>query len=174
MAGRCSAVDVGGIPDLVTDGVDGVLVEPDPDALAASLVRLLADPAEIARLAAARALCRRALARHAGGVRRARARSGRRVRLVVITQRVDPEDPALGATVAKLRALAAHVDELVVLTLVARPADLPANVRVKEFGAGGQLLRGARLVGLLVPEFAAGRSRCSRTCRRSTPCLPHP
>ena len=45
--------DVGGIPDLVTDGVDGVLVEPDPDALAASLVRLLADPAEIARLAAA-------------------------------------------------------------------------------------------------------------------------
>ena len=45
--------NVGGIPDLVTDGVDGVLVEPNPDALAASLVRLLADPAEIARLAAA-------------------------------------------------------------------------------------------------------------------------
>ena len=71
----------------------------------------------------------------------------------MITQRVDPEDPALGATVAKLRALAAHVDELVVLTLVARPVDLPANVRVKEFGANGQLLRGARLVGLLVPEL---------------------
>jgi len=75
------------------------------------------------------------------------------VRLVVITQRVDPEDPALGATVAKLRALAAHVDELVVLTLVARPADLPANVRVEEFGAGGRLSRGARLVRLLAPEL---------------------
>jgi glycosyltransferase involved in cell wall biosynthesis len=44
---------VGGIPDLVTDGIDGVLVEPDPEALAESLVRLLADPDEIARLAAA-------------------------------------------------------------------------------------------------------------------------
>jgi glycosyltransferase involved in cell wall biosynthesis len=75
------------------------------------------------------------------------------VRLVVITQRVDADDPALGATVAKLRALAAHVDELVVLTLTARPVDLPANVRVKEFGANGQLLRGARLVGLLIPEL---------------------
>jgi glycosyltransferase involved in cell wall biosynthesis len=75
------------------------------------------------------------------------------VRLVVITQRVDAEDPALGATVAKLRALAAHVDELVVLTLAARPVDLPSNVRVKEFGGKGRLLRGARLVGLLIPEL---------------------
>jgi glycosyltransferase involved in cell wall biosynthesis len=47
---------VGGIPDLVTDGVDGVLADPDPDALAAALVRLLSSPAEIERLAhAARA-----------------------------------------------------------------------------------------------------------------------
>ena len=45
----------------------------------------------------------------------------------MITQRVDPEDPALGATVAKLRALAAYVDELVVLTLVARPVDPPGQ-----------------------------------------------
>ena len=55
--------DVGGIRDLVTDGVNGVLVEPDPDAIAAALVRLLGDPAELARLAAARARRRRALAR---------------------------------------------------------------------------------------------------------------
>ena len=52
------------------------------------------------------------------------------MKLIVITQRVDPDDPALGATVPMLRALAERVDELVVLTLVARDADLPANVRV--------------------------------------------
>jgi glycosyltransferase involved in cell wall biosynthesis len=75
------------------------------------------------------------------------------VRLVFITQRVDADDPALGATVAKLRALAEHVDELVVLTLAARPTDLPANVRIKELGASHRLLRGAHLVAALVPEL---------------------
>lgn len=43
---------VGGIPDLVTDGVDGLLFEPTPDAIAQAL-RVLADPEELARLAAA-------------------------------------------------------------------------------------------------------------------------
>ena len=38
------------------------------------------------------------------------------MRLVVVTQQVDPSSPVLGATVPKLRALAARVDELVVLT----------------------------------------------------------
>ena len=36
------------------------------------------------------------------------------VRLVFVTQRVDPDDPVLGATVAKIAALAARVDEVVV------------------------------------------------------------
>ena len=36
------------------------------------------------------------------------------MRLVVVTQQVDPSSPVLGATVVKLRALAARVDELVV------------------------------------------------------------
>jgi glycosyltransferase involved in cell wall biosynthesis len=44
--------DVGGIRDLVRDGVDGVLVPPEPEALAAALVRLLGDQAELERLAA--------------------------------------------------------------------------------------------------------------------------
>ena len=66
------------------------------------------------------------------------------MRLVVITQRVDPEDPALGATVAKLRALAA------------RDAGLPANVRIKSIGARNQLLRGLRLITTLVPELRGG------------------
>jgi glycosyltransferase involved in cell wall biosynthesis len=44
---------VGGIRDLVTDGVDGVLVPPDPERIADALVRLLGDRAELERLAAA-------------------------------------------------------------------------------------------------------------------------
>ena len=74
------------------------------------------------------------------------------MRLVFVTQRVDEDDPALGATVAKLRALAAQVDELVVLALDARPTELPANVRVRTFGGGSQAGRGARLVAALVRE----------------------
>src|SRR5437763_1757481 len=38
-------------------------------------------------------------------------------RVIVLTQVVDAEHPVLGATVAKIRALAASVDEVVVLAL---------------------------------------------------------
>jgi glycosyltransferase involved in cell wall biosynthesis len=75
------------------------------------------------------------------------------VKLIVITQRVDPDDPALGATVPMLRELASRVDELVVLTLAAREAGLPDNVRVKVIAAPSQLLRGARFVAALAPEL---------------------
>jgi glycosyltransferase involved in cell wall biosynthesis len=45
------ATQVGGIPDLIDDGVQGLLVERrDPDGLAAAIARLLADPAEARRL----------------------------------------------------------------------------------------------------------------------------
>jgi glycosyltransferase involved in cell wall biosynthesis len=43
--------NVGGIPDLVTDGVDGILFEPSPRAIAAAL-RVLDDRDELERLAA--------------------------------------------------------------------------------------------------------------------------
>jgi glycosyltransferase involved in cell wall biosynthesis len=58
-----AATRVGGIPSLLTDGVDGLLVEQgDPVALASALARLLRDRDEAARLgASARAT---ALARH--------------------------------------------------------------------------------------------------------------
>jgi glycosyltransferase involved in cell wall biosynthesis len=68
------------------------------------------------------------------------------MRLCFITQRVDEDDPALGATVPKLRALAGRVDELVVLALDARPTALPANVRVRTFGGGTRVGRTVRLV----------------------------
>ncbi|QXC60278.1 glycosyltransferase family 4 protein [Aquihabitans sp. G128] len=52
------ATEVGGIPDLLTDGVDSVLVPGgDADAMAAAVLRLIDDPARYAALAAgARAL----------------------------------------------------------------------------------------------------------------------
>jgi len=56
-------------------------------------------------------------------------------RLVFLTQSVDPSHPALAATIPKLRALAARVDELVVIAQSAAAADLPANVEVRTFGA---------------------------------------
>src|SRR3546814_2766535 len=50
----CLATRVAAIPELVDDGVTGVLVPPDnPAALAAALARLIADPAARRRLGAA-------------------------------------------------------------------------------------------------------------------------
>jgi glycosyltransferase involved in cell wall biosynthesis len=43
---------VGGIRDLVEDGVDGLLVPPEPEAIADAVVRLLSDRGELERLAA--------------------------------------------------------------------------------------------------------------------------
>ncbi len=59
-------------------------------------------------------------------------------RLVFATQVVDPDDPTLGATVGKLRALAARLDELIVLADRAVPGALPDNCTVHLFGARSQ------------------------------------
>jgi glycosyltransferase involved in cell wall biosynthesis len=52
LAGRpVVSTRVGGVPEVLRDGVDGLLVEPDsPDALAAAVVRVLTDPDLAARL----------------------------------------------------------------------------------------------------------------------------
>ena len=54
------------------------------------------------------------------------------MRLIFVTQSVDAEDPILGATVAKLRALAQRCDELVVITDRIGVHDLPANVHAAD------------------------------------------
>jgi len=72
-------------------------------------------------------------------------------RLVFVTQQVDPAHPALGATVPKIRALAALVDEVVVLADGAVHDVLPGNCRVRTFGARRKVGRGARF------EIALGR-----------------
>ncbi len=65
-------------------------------------------------------------------------------RLVFITQRVDRDDPVLAATIPKIRALAARVDELIVLAQSGVPDDLPENVELRTFGSDRRLGRGLR------------------------------
>ena len=75
------------------------------------------------------------------------------MRIVFITQQVDPESAVLGATVAKIRALAARVDEVAVIADGAVPGALPANCRVHTFAAGTKMVRGARFEAALAREL---------------------
>jgi glycosyltransferase involved in cell wall biosynthesis len=74
-------------------------------------------------------------------------------KLLFITQQVDPRHPALAATVPKITALAALVDEVVVLADGAVPGVLPENCRVHTFRAGSRALRGARFETALMREL---------------------
>jgi glycosyltransferase involved in cell wall biosynthesis len=74
-------------------------------------------------------------------------------RIVFITQQVDPGHPALAATVPKIQALAALVDEVVVLADGAVPGVLPANCRVRTFRARSKAGRGARFEAALAREL---------------------
>jgi len=75
------------------------------------------------------------------------------VRLVFITQQVDPAHPALGATVPKIAALARRVGEVVVLADGAVPDALPGNARVRTFGARTRAGRGLRFEHALAAEL---------------------
>ena len=73
-------------------------------------------------------------------------------KLVFCTQKLDADDPVLAATVPMARALAARVDELVVLCDAA-PTHVADNVRVHEFGAATQAQRGVRFTAALAHEL---------------------
>ena len=75
-------------------------------------------------------------------------------RLIVATQVVDPEHPFLGATVAKLRALAARLDELVVLADGGVAGVLPDNCRLHLFGPGSREQRARRFLASLNAELS--------------------
>jgi glycosyltransferase involved in cell wall biosynthesis len=78
------------------------------------------------------------------------------VRLVFVTQTVDAEHPVLAQTIDVIAALAARVDELLVIAQTAGSrAELPANVRVETFDSSSRLRRGVRFAQLLA---AAARS----------------
>ena len=74
-------------------------------------------------------------------------------KLIFATQKLDSRDPILAATVAKVRALAERVDELIVLCDSAEAGVVPGDVRIREFGASSQAGRGARFVGALAREL---------------------
>jgi glycosyltransferase involved in cell wall biosynthesis len=74
-------------------------------------------------------------------------------KLVFITQVVDPSDSNLGATRAKIAALARRVDEVVVLCGRGSAGSLPANCRVRTFGAGRRSQRALRFLTILAEEL---------------------
>src|SRR5437899_9012779 len=74
-------------------------------------------------------------------------------RVAFITQRVDPDHPALAATIPKIAALAALVDEVVVLTDSAVEEVLPPNCRVRTFRARSKAGRGVRFEVALAREL---------------------
>jgi glycosyltransferase involved in cell wall biosynthesis len=75
------------------------------------------------------------------------------VKLVFVTQQVDPGHPALAATVPKIKALAERVDEVVVLADRALPGVLPDNCRTRSFAARSRAGRGARFESALAAEL---------------------
>jgi glycosyltransferase involved in cell wall biosynthesis len=78
-------------------------------------------------------------------------------KVVFITQQVDPAHPALAATVPKIAALAALVDEVVVLADGAVPGVLPSNVRVRTFRASRRAGRGLRFEAAIARELGGLR-----------------
>jgi glycosyltransferase involved in cell wall biosynthesis len=75
------------------------------------------------------------------------------LRLVFVTQQVDPASPVLGATVAKIRALAALVEEVVVLADGAVEGVLAGNCRIHRFRAPTRAGRGVRFESALAREL---------------------
>jgi glycosyltransferase involved in cell wall biosynthesis len=75
------------------------------------------------------------------------------VRIVFVTQAADPRHPVLGATLPKIRALAARVEEVVVLADTVERESLPGNCTARSFAAPSQAARGARYVAALAPEL---------------------
>src|SRR5579872_5480740 len=73
-------------------------------------------------------------------------------KIVFITQVVDPSDPNLGATRAKIAALARRVDEVVVLCVRGSADVLPDNCRVRSFGGAKRWQRAYRYLSALNEE----------------------
>jgi glycosyltransferase involved in cell wall biosynthesis len=76
-------------------------------------------------------------------------------RLIFITQRVDAEDPVLAATIPQIRALAARVENLVVLAQSGSASGLPENVFLRTFDAPSRARRGMRFAYELLRALPA-------------------
>ena len=75
------------------------------------------------------------------------------MRVVFVTQAADPRHPVLGATLPKIRALAARADEVVVIADTVMSDALPDNCEARSFAAPSQAARGARYIAALAPEL---------------------
>jgi glycosyltransferase involved in cell wall biosynthesis len=75
------------------------------------------------------------------------------MKIVFVTQQVDPGHPALAATVPKIKALAERVDEVVVLADRTLPGVLPDNCRARSFAARTRAGRGLRFEASLAAEL---------------------
>jgi glycosyltransferase involved in cell wall biosynthesis len=75
-------------------------------------------------------------------------------RVVFITQTVDPADANLGATAAKIAAVARRVDEVVVLCDHGVDGVLPENCRLRRFGARTRVQRAYRYLTALNQELS--------------------
>ena len=188
---------VGGIPDVVRDGVEGLLVDPlDDDDISRALIEVLSDRELAERLGAAArdALPRLGLVarRLRGACALARRPCGRRnaaliVRLAFVTQAIDSDDPNLAVAVDWVRALAARCDEVRVIADRVRAHDLPANVSFADVrlrlasgprrplracgrrgAAGAAPGRDARAHGPAVPHARGACSQRVRACRCSS------
>ncbi len=128
--------DVGCAGEVIRDGESGLVVPPqDPDALASAVIRLLTDRELAARLGRAAYLAAQAVPDAPTLMHRTRAslEAAARLRLLVITQRVDANDTNLGVHISWLRELATRAD----LTVIAQSVgsyELPPNVRVISLG----------------------------------------
>jgi glycosyltransferase involved in cell wall biosynthesis len=72
---------------------------------------------------------------------------------VFITQTLDADHHVLAHTLDLVRGLAERFDEVVVLCASVGRHDVPANVRVRVYGAPRRLERGARFLGQLAAEL---------------------
>ena len=75
------------------------------------------------------------------------------MRIIFVTQAADPNHPVLGATLAKIRALAARAEEVVLIAAKVERDVMPENCSMRSFAAPTQAARGARYVAALAPEL---------------------
>ncbi len=73
------------------------------------------------------------------------------MKIVFVTQTLDPEHAALAQTVDLVRALAARADEVAVACRTVETTELPANVTVRTFDAATKLGRGLAFERALLP-----------------------
>ena len=83
------------------------------------------------------------------------------MRLLFVTQKIDADHPVLAQTVDVVRELAARFDAVDVLCDAVGRHDLPANVRLRTFGASSRVARGIRFTRGLTASLLPRATRPS-------------